>query len=220
MPLSALFRRSPITDSADKLYLAAVKQARRPEFYRRCGVPDTATGRFEMIALHVFLLLYRLKGETDEGAALAQGLFDAMFADMDRNLREMGTGDLSVGGKIRRLAEGFYGRVAAYDAGLAAGEEGLADALGRNLYATAEGPAAEGPATEGPADALGRNLYATAEGAATEGPATEGPADALGRNLYGAMAAYARREADNLSRQDLAGFLAGRAEFGPPPAAP
>jgi cytochrome b pre-mRNA-processing protein 3 len=200
MPLSALFRRSPITDSADKLYLAAVKQARRPEFYRRCGVPDTATGRFEMIALHVFLLLYRLKGETDEGAALAQGLFDAMFADMDRNLREMGTGDLSVGGKIRRLAEGFYGRVAAYDAGLAAGEEGLADALGRNLYATAEGPAAEGPAAEGPAS----------------GPPCEGGLAAGVR----AMAAYARREADNLSRQDLAGFLAGRAEFGPPPAAP
>jgi cytochrome b pre-mRNA-processing protein 3 len=171
MPLSALFRRSPITDSADKLYLAAVKQARRPEFYRRCGVPDTATGRFEMIALHVFLLLYRLKGETDEGAALAQGLFDAMFADMDRNLREMGTGDLSVGGKIRRLAEGFYGRVAA------------------------EGPAAEGPAS---------------------GPPCEGGLAAGVR----AMAAYARREADNLSRQDLAGFLAGRAEFGPPPAAP
>jgi cytochrome b pre-mRNA-processing protein 3 len=86
-----------------------------------------------MVALHVFLLLHRLKGEGAEAAALAQALFDTMFADMDRNLRELGVGDMSVGREIRGLAESFYGRIAAYDRGLEAG--GLGEALQRNIFA-------------------------------------------------------------------------------------
>ena len=52
------------------------------------------------------------------GPALAQAVFDAMFSDMDINLRELGVGDLSVGRRIRKLAEGFYGRANAYRAAL------------------------------------------------------------------------------------------------------
>jgi cytochrome b pre-mRNA-processing protein 3 len=39
------------------------------------------------------------------------------------------------------MAKGFYGRCAAYEAGLAAGEAELADALRRNLYGTVAPPA-------------------------------------------------------------------------------
>src|SRR3546814_18727724 len=67
--------------------------------------------------------------------AFAQALFDHMFADMDYNLRELGVGDLSVGKKVKQMAQGFYGRATAYESGLAAGEEAeLGDALRRNLY--------------------------------------------------------------------------------------
>ena len=118
------------------LYAALVAQARRPEFYRACGVPDTLDGRFELIALHAFLILRRLKQEHDRTAGLAQNLFDTFFLDMDRSLRELGVGDLGVGRRVRAMAEGLYGRIAAYEAGLADGAEELAAALERNLFGT------------------------------------------------------------------------------------
>jgi cytochrome b pre-mRNA-processing protein 3 len=65
-----------------------------------------------------------------------------MFADMDDVLRESGVGDLSVGRKIRSMSEAFYGRVKAYEEAMAAGEDALAAALGRNVYGGAEAGAA------------------------------------------------------------------------------
>ncbi len=126
-------------DAAHALYLSVVEQARAEELFTRCGVPDSVDGRFETIALHAFLLLHRLKDGGRESTALSQAVFDAMFADMDRNLREMGAGDLGVGKRVKAMAEGFHGRVRAYDAALAAGgDEALDAALRRNLYGTVE----------------------------------------------------------------------------------
>lgn len=133
-------RKSDFSEPALALYRAAVAAARTPEFYTLHGVPDTPDGRFDMIALHVFLALRRLKREQGpargDAAALAQALTDLMFADMDRNLREMGVGDLAVGKQVKALAAAFRGRVAAYDAALERtdGDPGLAEALGRNLF--------------------------------------------------------------------------------------
>ena len=131
------FRRNPIHDAADEAYRQVVEQARRPEFFTVLGVPDTLDGRFELICLHVFLYLRRLKGERPPAVALAQHFVDTMFADFDRSLREIGTGDLSVGRQIRRMAEAFYGRVRAYDEGLQGSDAQLSAAFGRNLYGTA-----------------------------------------------------------------------------------
>jgi cytochrome b pre-mRNA-processing protein 3 len=122
-------------------YAAAVAQARLPAFYTAYGVPDTLDGRFEMITVHVFLILHRLRN-ADETEPFRQALFDLLFADMDRGLREIGVGDLSVGREVKRMATGFYGRAAAYQAGLA-GEALLETGLLRNLYGTVEAPAAE-----------------------------------------------------------------------------
>lgn len=121
---------------AGRLYVAAVAQARKPEFYTRLGVPDTPVGRFELIALHGFLVMARLKDEPS-AARLAQAFANAVVDDLDRNLREMGVGDLSVGRKVKRLMEGFYGRMAAYEEGMSAGDTALSAALQRNVYAGA-----------------------------------------------------------------------------------
>jgi cytochrome b pre-mRNA-processing protein 3 len=136
MPLASLFRRNRQRDAAIDLYGAIVEQARQPAFFARHGVPDTVDGRFELIALHAFLVLNRLKADRQQTAELGQALFDAMFADMDRGLREMGVGDLSVGRHVKGMAQSFYGRVVAYEHGLAADEAALAEALTRNLYGT------------------------------------------------------------------------------------
>lgn len=139
MPLASLFRR-PYRSNALAAYLVIVARAREPVFFLACGVPDTLDGRFELIALHAFLVLNRLKADRAETADFAQELFDAMFADLDRSLREMGASDIGVGRHVKEMAKGFYGRIVAYEQGLAGGEAQLCEALRRNLYGTAPPP--------------------------------------------------------------------------------
>src|SRR5713226_2003472 len=132
-----LFRTVPVREAAELAYGRIVEHARQPGFYIGGGVPDTIDGRFELICLHAFLYLHRLKREQKRAAPLGQHFFDTMFADFDRSLREMGTGDLSVGREVKRMAQAFYGRVAAYERGLAGDEAVLGPALARNLFGTA-----------------------------------------------------------------------------------
>jgi cytochrome b pre-mRNA-processing protein 3 len=132
-----LFKPNPERTAAELAYRRIVEQARRPGFFLHGGVPDTVDGRFELICLHAFLYLYRLKGEQPRSARHSRRFMAAMFADFDRSLREMGTGDLSVGREVKRMAEAFYGRFAAYEAGLAADDAVLRPALARNLFGTA-----------------------------------------------------------------------------------
>jgi cytochrome b pre-mRNA-processing protein 3 len=128
--------RSP--GDVDGLYAAIVKQARMRDFYVACGVLDSAAGRFDMVALHAYVVLRRLKelGSARNGD-LGQALFDRMFADLDQNLREMGVGDLRVGRQIKELAKSFYGRIKAYDDALAGDASVLDGALRRNAYVDA-----------------------------------------------------------------------------------
>ena len=72
------------------LYGAAVAAAREPWFYQALGVPDTLDGRFDLVALHAFLLIHRLQACAEPGPALAQAVFDAMFRDMDRTCARSG----------------------------------------------------------------------------------------------------------------------------------
>lgn len=135
-------RRRQRESEARRLYAAIVAAARRPGFYRTGGVPDSLDGRFELVTLHAYLALRRLKDEP-AGAETAQALFDAMFADMDESLREVGAGDLGVGRRVKQMAQAFYGRAAAYDAGLVAAEPAVLEgALARNLYGTLPSPPA------------------------------------------------------------------------------
>ena len=127
-------------ESAAALYRAVVEKARSPRFYSDAGVPDTLDGRFELIALHAFMVLRRLQADPERTGVLAQTLFDAMFADMDRSLREMGAGDLGVGRRVKFMASSFLGRIRAYEGGLESGGEALRSALLRNLYGTVAAP--------------------------------------------------------------------------------
>ncbi|MCB9991328.1 MAG: ubiquinol-cytochrome C chaperone family protein [Rhodospirillales bacterium] len=124
--------------AAHALYCAIVAQARQPVFYERCGVPDSVDGRFDMICLHVFLVMERLLGEGRQGKILAQKLFDTMFRDMERNLREIGVGDLSLPKHVKRMMKGFNGRASAYHQALKSGA--LDEVLRRNLYGTVKQP--------------------------------------------------------------------------------
>jgi hypothetical protein len=54
---------------------------------------------------------------------------------MDRSLREMGVGDMGVGKRVKKMATVYYGRADAYARARSQGDDDLAAAILRNVYA-------------------------------------------------------------------------------------
>jgi cytochrome b pre-mRNA-processing protein 3 len=141
----ARFRRNSQARTIHALYGAIVAHARSVTFYADYRVPDTVEGRFDLIVLHLVLLLNRLgrragagrgRGQAFVGQELfGQELFDAFCGDLDANLREMGVGDLAVPKRMQAFAEAFYGRQAAYLAALETADQRVFEkALARNIF--------------------------------------------------------------------------------------
>ncbi len=160
------FSRDRRAETIGTLYGAIVAQARLPDVYRSFGIPDTLEARFEVLVLHLALVLDRMFADA-AGRDVGQGVFDLFCQDMDDHMREMGVGDLTVPKKMRRLADAFYGRQEAYRSALG-NEQALMEALSRNVYAQENAPGAR------------------------------------------ALARYVGEAAALLSRQDVAGIVAGR----------
>jgi len=148
-----LLAKSSARKAAERLYAAAAAQARAEALYARMGAPDTVEGRFELLTLHVILLIDQLKDGSGEAAAVRQILFDVYISNLDGALREMGVGDLSVGKRMRKLGEAFYGRARACESAFSALPDArpLEEVLQRTVF---EGAAAAQPA--GLADYLRR----------------------------------------------------------------
>lgn len=118
----------------DRLYTGVVDQARSPAFYSQFGVADHLEGRFDLLVLHLHLVIRRLSASGEKGAGdLSQALFDTFFHDMDRTLRAIGVGDMSVGKKVKDMVRAYYGRCAVYEEALT-GDGDLTDAITRNIY--------------------------------------------------------------------------------------
>jgi cytochrome b pre-mRNA-processing protein 3 len=146
MLLDRLFRPRPALATGRALYVQVVEQARTPALYEALACPDTIEGRFELYTLHLMLLLERLRAGGQATGDISQAVFDTYLKGLDDALREMGVGDLSVGKKMRRLGEAFYGRGKSYDAAVAVlpDVEPLTGLLTRTVYEGAD--AARAPA--------------------------------------------------------------------------
>lgn len=147
--LTRLFGSNPLKTPGDRrgdevarrLYEGLVAQARDPRFYTDLGVPDSVDGRFELLALHSFLVFHRLRADRAATEDLAQRLFDIMAFHLDQSVRTSGPGDLGSAKRLRAMGEALMGRYRAYEAGLAAGEpQALEEALRRNLLGTVPAP--------------------------------------------------------------------------------
>ena len=145
MILDRIFRPKPSVTAGRTLYAACVQQSRTPRLYVDMAAPDSVEGRFEVYTLHVVLILDRLVNQGTEAAKTSQGLFDAYTQSLDDALREMGVGDLTVGKKMRRLGEAFYGRVKNYHAALEKlpDTDDLRALVLRTVYAEVEAPPVE-----------------------------------------------------------------------------
>lgn len=137
MLLDRLFRPRPALTAGRALYLRSVEQSRVPALYAELAAPDSVEGRFEIYSLHVVLLLDRLRGQGEGTGEVSQALFDTYVKELDNALRELGVGDLSVGRKMRKLGEAFYGRGKAYEAAFAAlpDRTQLEALIARTIYA-------------------------------------------------------------------------------------
>lgn len=127
-------------ETASMVYAAALSRARSPQFYTENGVPDSFDGRFEMLVLHVFMVMHKMTAGGAQGQEFNQSLFDVMFADMDQTLREMGIGDMGIPKHMKRMMKGFNGRIHTYRECVETDGAISEDVLARNLYGTVERP--------------------------------------------------------------------------------
>jgi cytochrome b pre-mRNA-processing protein 3 len=130
--LSRFRRKDPARDAAGRLHAAIAGRAREPVFHTEFAVPDTIDGRFDLLALHSFLVMEALKHHGEPGHAVGTHLATDVFAGFEDALRDLGVGDFGLSRRIKAMAGAFYGRLEAY--GAAKGEAAMADAILRNLY--------------------------------------------------------------------------------------
>ena len=90
------------------IYHKIVNISRDTDFYSKCNVPDTTDGRFEILLLHLIILIRKLKKDRKEH--LSQSIVDLMFSSIDLSFREEGVGDLSIPKKMKKVGMVFYGR--------------------------------------------------------------------------------------------------------------
>ena len=129
------FRHSRNRALIDRLQGEIMAASRQPAFFLDYGVEDTVSGRFELLALHTGLLVWRVETMPPPGPDLAQDLTDAVFKNIDVALREIGIGDVAMPKRMKALAQGYLGRTLAYRAALQNGDAAaLAQALARNVY--------------------------------------------------------------------------------------
>jgi cytochrome b pre-mRNA-processing protein 3 len=141
--LAFLKKKNPSEQDAAPAYAAVLMQVRRPQFYAQFSVPDTFDGRFDLMLVHLFLLIDRMIAEGPAGLDFNQDLFDVTFADMDQTLRERGIGDMGMPKHMRRMMKAFNGRMHAYDIAIK-GTAAMEEVLARNLFGTIENPPAHG----------------------------------------------------------------------------
>ena len=201
--LKRLFGATGREDAVARCYDLIVEQSRRPEFYLAGGVPDTLDGRYEMLALHAFLVVHRLKRQGEPARLFSRDLFEGMITEMDRTVREMGVADMGVASRVKRMAKGFNGRIHAYDHGVAAGGDHGVAAGGEHGVAAGGDHGVAAGGGEALLAALDNNLYGTVLEPAPEALA--------------AMAAYIRLAVAGLAALPLETLLAGEVRFPEPP---
>ncbi len=112
-----LKNRAEKRQRAENIYLLCANHARHPLFFESYQVPDSITGRYELLCIHVYLLLERLRRE-DDLRELSQTLTEILVKELERAYRDNGHADLSIPKNIKKLIGGFYTRAESYKKGI------------------------------------------------------------------------------------------------------
>ena len=109
-------KKAKLKNTTTQLYHNIVEQARLPIFYRELSVEDSIDKRFEMIVIHMFIVLNVLKNSNNNDIIqVSQMLFDTMFEDMEASLREQGIGDMGIPRRVKKMINKFYDRIFTYE---------------------------------------------------------------------------------------------------------
>jgi cytochrome b pre-mRNA-processing protein 3 len=134
-----IFKARQKVDTPLVLLERVTAASRAPALFLEAGVPDTFEGRFECLTLHAFMVMRRLRELPDPAGEVAQEFVDHIFAHLDQGLRQSGIGDLGVPKRMKKMAQGFYGRIDAYDSAMESGDRtALEAALRRNVTIEAD----------------------------------------------------------------------------------
>lgn len=133
--LKTLLGTSDAKRQALDLCASMNQRARAPVFFASFGVPDTIDGRFDMVVLHAWLVLERLRELQMKD--VSQAFVNLLFVSFDESLRELGVGDIGIGHRVKKMADAFYGRLSAY--GAATEQGALEDAIRRNIFRAESG---------------------------------------------------------------------------------
>ena len=97
------------------LYKRILNSSYERYFYKKIMVPDTLDGRFDLIILHIFVILKVYKNSSEQNKNFTQKLFDIFMLEVESSYREMGISDQSFSKKMKVVIESFYGRTKMYD---------------------------------------------------------------------------------------------------------
>lgn len=125
-------RKSAAEPDLRSLWHDVVKVSREPEWYTQGGVADTVDGRVDMITIIMAFVLLRME-RSEVIAPLTARLTEHFIADMDRQLRDRGVGDLMVGKNIGKLMEVLGGRMGTLRRHMDDSDAKLAEILARNV---------------------------------------------------------------------------------------
>ena len=122
--------------SAEKIYQRASAQARHPYFYQSNQVPKSFAGHYELLCIHVYLVLERLRDQKPY-RHLSQQITDHLIKDLELALTSEPLQTQTDPNSIKKLIAGFYQRAQAYKLAIHHNDRlQLARALNEYVYAS------------------------------------------------------------------------------------
>ena len=110
-----------------------IKISYSSSFNKKFNIPKAFYTRYEIILILIFLLHLRLKNEKVNKMKI-QIMYNYLFEYIDYSLREIGTGDLSVGKKVKTLAKIFSFRMQLYEKSISKDFENIKKPIKKFIY--------------------------------------------------------------------------------------
>ena len=94
------------------------KQSLRKELYLQYKIIDSFENRFELLTIHIVLVVKAMKSDSLMGNKTIQKLFDEIFKYLDNSFRELGLGDKVIEMNLNKLLSNFLKKIKLYEQAL------------------------------------------------------------------------------------------------------
>ena len=94
------------------------KQSLRKDIYLQYKIIDSFENRFELLTIHIVLVVKAMKSDSLMGNKTIQKLFDEIFKYLDNSFRELGLGDKVIEMNLNKLLSIFLKKIKLYEQAL------------------------------------------------------------------------------------------------------